>query len=125
MFEFIIRKTYVHCLRYRTYAIRFAIGAFVTEMRSAGASADDLAPCREITGEIGWLTRERNREIAISDHYDLIIYGYREVDSERQFRIFPRYIRPLFIRMLVGTVGKRSNELLVANVVLVERGLQE
>ena len=55
MFEFIIRKTYVHCLRYRTYAIRFAIGAFVTEMLSAGASADDLAPCHKITGEIGWL----------------------------------------------------------------------
>jgi hypothetical protein len=69
--------------------------------------------------------RERNREIAIGDHYDLIMYGYREVDSERQFRIFPRYIRPLFIRMLVGAGGKRSNEPLVVNVVLVERGSQE
>ncbi len=69
--------------------------------------------------------RERNREIAIGDYYDLIIYGYCEVDSERQFRIFPRSIRALFIRMLVGTVGKRSNGLLVANVVLVERGSQE
>lgn len=69
--------------------------------------------------------RARNREIAIGDHYDLIIDGYREVDSERQFSIFPRYIRPLFIRLLVGTVGKRPNEPLVANVVLVERGSQE
>src|SRR5258707_10334387 len=30
--------------------------------------------------------------------------------SARQFRIFPRYIRPLFIHMLLGTVGERPNE---------------
>ena len=50
------------------------------------------------------------------------IYGYREMDSERQFRIFPRYIASysLACSWAPSANGRMSHS--VANVVLVEQG---